>query len=73
MKDFLNIIARILLILSAIFNVVGFFWFINEYIFNGHLTFTDIVIRHLHIGSFFFVLYLIVCLIRSYLIKKNLI
>ena len=71
MKDFLNSIAWCTFLASASFNSLGFGQFLLQYIKTGNFILTDTAIRILHIGSFFFVLYLIVCLIRWYLKRKG--
>ena len=73
MKDFLNSIVGLLFWFAASFNSFAIGQLIWQYINEGNFILMDSVIRTFHIGSFFFVLYLIVCLIRWYLIKKNLI
>lgn len=73
MKDFSNSIASILFLFAASFNSFAVGQLTWQYINKGNFILIDTVIRTLHIGSFFFVLYLIVCLIRWYLIKRDLI
>lgn len=73
MKEFLTSLTSILFLVAASFNSFAAGQFIWQYIKIGNFILIDTVIRTLHIGSFFFVLYLIVCLIRLYLIKRNLI
>lgn len=71
MKDFLNSIASILFLFAASFNSFAIGQLTWQYINKGNFILTDTAIRTLHIGSFFFVLYLIVCLIYWYLKRRG--
>lgn len=71
MKDFLNSIAGLLFLSAASFNSFAIGQLIWQYINEGNFILMDSIVRTFHIGSFFFVLYLIVRLIYWYLKRKG--